>query len=93
VLHFRLIILLLGCDVPIDNDVLLVTDFINLKIKSVQSFRGAHTDRVYVYIFIRVSAHTCMNIYIYTVFSKKHMFSSKLTRIYTIQSSAHHSFF
>jgi hypothetical protein len=50
-----------------------VTDFINLKIKLAQSFRGAHRDRMYVRIFIKVSTHICMNIYIYIVFLiKKH---------------------
>jgi hypothetical protein len=47
-----------------------VTDFINLKIKSIQSFRIAHMSRVYVRIFIGVSDRTCMNICIYTVFLK-----------------------
>jgi hypothetical protein len=46
-------------DVPIDSETLLVTDFINLKIK------------LCVRVFIGVSAHTCINIYVYTVFLKK----------------------
>jgi hypothetical protein len=46
VLHLRLIILLVGGDVPVDSDTLLVTDFVNLKIKPAQSFRGAHRGRV-----------------------------------------------
>jgi hypothetical protein len=46
VLHLRLIILSVGDDVPVDSETLLVTDFVNLKIKSAQSFRGAHRDRV-----------------------------------------------
>jgi hypothetical protein len=58
-------------DVLIDNDVLSVTDFINLKIKSTQSFRCAHTSRVCVHIFIWMSAHTYTNINIYTVFLGK----------------------
>jgi hypothetical protein len=49
-------------DVPVDSETLLVTDFVNLKIKPAQYFEGAHNDRVYMYIFIRVSAHTCMSI-------------------------------
>jgi hypothetical protein len=52
VLHLRLIILLEGGDIPIDNDTLLVIDFMNLKIKSTQSFRGAHMNRMCVYIHI-----------------------------------------
>jgi hypothetical protein len=47
---------------------LLVIDFVNLKIKPAQSFRGDHTDRMYVRVFIEVSAHTYINIYVYTVF-------------------------
>jgi hypothetical protein len=52
VLYLWLIILSVGGDVPIDSETLLVTDFMNLKIKSAQSFRNAHRDRVYVRMFI-----------------------------------------
>jgi hypothetical protein len=45
-----------------------VTDFINLKIKPVQSLGGAHRDMVYVHVFIGVSARTCMSICVYTIF-------------------------
>jgi hypothetical protein len=48
VLYLRLIILSVGGDVPIDSDTLLMTVFVNLKIKSAQSFRGAHKNRVCV---------------------------------------------
>jgi hypothetical protein len=48
-LYLQLIILSVGDDVP---ETLLVTDFVNLKIKSVQSFKDAHRDRMYVHIFI-----------------------------------------
>jgi hypothetical protein len=34
-------------DVP--YEMFLVTDFVNLKIKSTQSFRGAHRNRMYTY--------------------------------------------
>jgi hypothetical protein len=44
---------------------------VNLKIKSGQSFKDVHIDMVYVYIFIKVSTHECMSIYIYTVLHKK----------------------
>jgi hypothetical protein len=71
VLYLRLIILSVGGDVPIDSETFLVTDFVNLKIKPHQSFRGAHKDRVCVYVFIGMSAHMCMNICVYTVFLKK----------------------
>jgi ribosomal protein L10 len=38
-------------DIFIDNDVFLVIDFVNLKIKSAQSFRDAHRDNVSIYIY------------------------------------------
>jgi hypothetical protein len=53
---------------PIDSVTLLVTDFVNLKIKPTQSFRGVH--RNMVYILIEVSDHTYINIYVYTVLKK-----------------------
>jgi hypothetical protein len=56
-------------DIPVDSDALLVTDFVNLKIKSAQSFEGAHRGRVCV--FIVVSAYTYMSICVCTVFLKK----------------------
>jgi hypothetical protein len=44
----------------------------NLKIKMSQSFGGTHRGRVCVHVvFIGVSAHTCMIIYVCTVFLKK----------------------
>jgi hypothetical protein len=71
VLYLRLIILSVGGDVPVDSETLLVTDFMNLKIKPAQSFEGAHRGRVCVRVFIGVSARACMNICVYTVFPKK----------------------
>jgi hypothetical protein len=62
---------LVGGDVPVDSETLLVTDFVNLKIKSTQSFRGVHRDWMCMCIFIGVSARTCMSIYICAVFLKK----------------------
>jgi hypothetical protein len=54
----------MGGDVPVDSDTLLMTDFVNLKIKSAQSFEGAHRGRVcvcvhrgecsYVYKYLRL---------------------------------------
>jgi hypothetical protein len=63
VLYLWLIILLIGDDVSVDSDTLLVTvtDFVNLKIKSTQSFRGGYMGRICVYVFIQMSIH----IYIY----------------------------
>jgi hypothetical protein len=53
-----------GGDVPIDSEALLVTDFVNLKIKPAQSFGGAHRGSVcacvhrgecsYVYEYLRL---------------------------------------
>jgi hypothetical protein len=48
-----------------------VTDFVNLNIKLTQSFRGTHINRMCVHVFIEMSAHTCVSIYVYTVFLKK----------------------
>jgi hypothetical protein len=46
----------------IDSEMLLMTDFVNLKIKPAQSFKDTHMDRMYVRVFIDVSARTCMSI-------------------------------
>jgi hypothetical protein len=55
----------------VDSEVLLMTDFVNLKIKLAQSFKDAHRGRMCIHMFISMSAHTCMNICVYTVFLKK----------------------
>jgi hypothetical protein len=60
-----------GGDVPINSETFLVTDFMNLKIKSAQSFKVDYRDMMCVRVLIEVSTHTCMNIYVYTVFLKK----------------------
>jgi hypothetical protein len=70
-LYLRLIILLVGDDVPVDSKSFLVTDLVNLKMKSVKSFRCAYRSRVCVCVFIGVSTHTCMNIYVCIVFLKQ----------------------
>jgi hypothetical protein len=75
VLYLWIIILLVGCDVPVDSETLLVTDFVNLKIKLAQSFGCAHRGRMCVHMFIRVSTHMCISIYICTVFLKKECIS------------------
>jgi hypothetical protein len=69
-LYLRLIILTVGGDVPVDSETLLMTDFLNLKIKSTHSFRGAHRGRVRVRVFIGVDVHTCMSICVCTMFLK-----------------------
>jgi hypothetical protein len=45
ILYLRLIIFSVGVDVSIDSEALLLTDFVNLKIKLAQSFGGIHRDR------------------------------------------------
>jgi hypothetical protein len=61
-----------GDNILIDSETLFVTDFVNLKIKSAQSFEGAYNNKICVHIFIEMSDYTYINIYIYTVFLKKH---------------------
>jgi hypothetical protein len=53
----------------IDSEVFLVTDFVNLTIKPAQFFRCGHMSRMCV--FIEVSGHVYMNIYIYIIFLTK----------------------
>jgi hypothetical protein len=60
-----------GGDVPVDSEMLLVINFVNLKIKLAQSFGGAHRGRVYVHVFIGVSARMHMSICVYPVFLQK----------------------
>jgi hypothetical protein len=67
-----------GDDVPVDSDALLVTDFMNLKIKPAQSFECAHRGRVCVRVFIGLSAHTCMSICVCTMFLKKYRSISEI---------------
>jgi hypothetical protein len=54
-----------------DSEALLVTEFVNLKIKSTQFFKGAHRGRICVRAFIGMCAYTYISIYICTVFLKK----------------------
>jgi hypothetical protein len=61
----------MGGDVPVNSELLLVTDFMNLKIKPAQSFGCAHRGKVCVCVFIEVSARTCMSICVCTVFLKQ----------------------
>jgi hypothetical protein len=57
--------------VPVDSETLLMTAFMNFKVKSAQSFGCAYKGRVCVRVFIEVSAHTCLSICVCTVFQKK----------------------
>jgi hypothetical protein len=70
-LYLWLIILSVRGDVSIDIEALLVTDFMNLKIKLTQSFRSVHRGRVCVCVFIWLIAHMCMSICICIVFLQK----------------------
>jgi hypothetical protein len=45
-----------GGDIPVDSDTLLVTDFMNLKIKPAQFFRNTHKNKVCMHVFIGISA-------------------------------------
>jgi hypothetical protein len=47
------------------DKMLLVIHFINLKINSTQFFKCVHRNIMYMYIFIRVSIHTYINIYVF----------------------------
>jgi hypothetical protein len=40
-------------NISVDSETFLMTDFMNLIIKSVQSFECTHRDSVYVHVFIR----------------------------------------
>jgi hypothetical protein len=71
VLYLRLIIFLAGDDVSVDSEPLLLTDFVNLKIKPSQSFVCAHKGMIYICVFIDVSNYTYMNIYVCTMFFLK----------------------
>jgi hypothetical protein len=55
VAYLRLIIISVVNDIHIDSEMLLVTDFMNLKIKPAQSFGYAHRDRVCMCVFIECS--------------------------------------
>jgi hypothetical protein len=60
-----------GDNVPVDSETFFVINFMNLKIKLAQSFKGVYRGRVCVHVFIEVSACICISIYVCTVFLKK----------------------
>jgi hypothetical protein len=68
VLHLQLIIFLVGDDISVNSETLLVTDFVNLKIKPAQLFRDAH---IGYRVFIGMSAHIYMSICVCIMFLKK----------------------
>jgi hypothetical protein len=45
-------------NILVNSDAFLLTYFVTLKIKSTQFFGGAHRGRVYVHVFLEVSART-----------------------------------
>jgi hypothetical protein len=64
---------------PVDSETFLLTDFVNLKIKLIQSFGCTYRGRVYIYMFIGMSAHTYISNYICNMFLKKEKTERKLT--------------
>jgi hypothetical protein len=48
-----------------------MTDFVNLKIKSSQFFKGGHTNRIHIYIYVNDHIYIYINICIYIIFLKK----------------------
>jgi hypothetical protein len=71
VLHLRLIILSVGGDVPIDSDAFLVSDFVNLKIKSAQSFEVAHRNRMCIYVNRDKCSYVYKYLCLYCICQKK----------------------
>jgi hypothetical protein len=63
-----------GGDVPVDSETLLMTDFVNLKIKLAQSFEGTHRSMMYICVH-KVSDRIHMGIYIYTILKKHPLMS------------------
>jgi hypothetical protein len=66
------------CNINIDSDVFLVTEFVNLKIKLAQSFKYVHKNKVCVRVLIELSNHTYMSICVSMVFKKNR--TSDITR-------------
>jgi hypothetical protein len=81
-IYLWLIILSVWVDIFIDSEVFLMIDFVNLKIKTAQSFEGVLRGRVCVRVFIGVSNHTYMNICVCTVFLKKELKQMKCSKNY-----------
>jgi hypothetical protein len=61
----------MGVDVSIDSDVLLMTDFVNLKIKPAHSFRSAHMSRVCVCVYRGGCSYIYEYLYLYYISHKK----------------------
>jgi hypothetical protein len=69
VLHLWLIILSVEGDVSVESEALLVTDFMNLKIKSVQSFKNAHKSKMCVYV--SECSYIYKYLYLYHILKKR----------------------
>jgi hypothetical protein len=64
-----------GGDIFIDSETLLMTDFVNLNIKSVQSFGYTYRSSVYGRVFVALSSRTCIsNLCLYCVLKKRNPF-------------------
>jgi hypothetical protein len=72
VLYFQLIILSVEDDVSVDSEILLVTDFVNLKIKSAQSFKYANRGRVYIHVSIDMSTRMYISINVTSPSTARH---------------------
>jgi hypothetical protein len=66
-----------GGDVFVDSDTLVVTDFMNLKIKRAQSFRGGHKDKLRIHRGECSYIYSYMSICVSTVFLKKIVWTLK----------------
>jgi hypothetical protein len=60
-----------GGDVPVDSETLLMTDFVNLKIKSAQSFGCAHRGSVCVCVHRGECSYVYEYLCLYCVSKKK----------------------
>jgi hypothetical protein len=78
VTYLQLIILSVVGDIIVDSDALLVTDSMNLKFKSTQSFECAHMDRVCVRVFIEKYSYIYKYLCLYCVSQKKNNLGSGL---------------
>jgi hypothetical protein len=54
-------------DVPVDSEVFLLTDFINLKIKSAQPSRGDHRGEVYICVYSDKCSYIYEYLYLYYI--------------------------
>jgi hypothetical protein len=59
-----------GGDVSVDSETLLMTDFVNLRMKSVQSFRRTYRGRLCVCVYKTEYSYVYEYLYLYCVFKK-----------------------